>query len=77
MARAESFERGDEVLSRLPGSPIMTVLAVEGMKVRCSDEENRQHWFDTSGHDALSGSLPEADWRVLSTGRQSFATFGF
>jgi uncharacterized protein (DUF1330 family) len=37
MATIERFNRGDEVLSKLPGGSIMTVLAVEGMKVRCSD----------------------------------------
>ena len=47
MATIGTFKRGDEVLSRLPGGPIMTVLAVEGMKVRCSDEQDRQYWFDT------------------------------
>jgi hypothetical protein len=87
MAMAESFERGDEVLRRLPGAPTMTVLAVEGMKVRCPGEENRQYWFDTillerchsreaSGQDLLFSGHPEPDWRVLSTDRQSFATFG-
>ena len=44
---AMEFERGDEVLSKLSGTSIMTVLAVEGMKVRCSDEQDRQYWFDT------------------------------
>jgi len=24
----------------------MTVLAVEGLKVRCSDDQDRQYWFD-------------------------------
>jgi hypothetical protein len=47
MATIGTFKRGDEVLSRLPGGPIMTVLAVEGTKVRCSDEQDRQYWFDT------------------------------
>ena len=47
MATIETFKRGDEVLSKLLGGPIMTVLAVEGMKVRCSDEQDRQYWFDT------------------------------
>ena len=68
------FKRGDEVLSKLPGWSIMTVLAVEGMKVRCSDEQDRQYWFDTSllercewtqsdpdanGHDPLPQGFPE------------------
>jgi hypothetical protein len=44
---AMEFERGDEVLSKLSATSIMTVLAVEGMKVRCSDEHDRQYWFDT------------------------------
>jgi hypothetical protein len=47
MTTIETFKRGDEVLSKLPGRSIMTVLAVEGMKVRCSDERDRQSWFDT------------------------------
>jgi hypothetical protein len=47
MATIETFKRGDEVLSKLPGGSMMTVLAVEGMKVRCSDEQDRQYWFDT------------------------------
>jgi len=25
----------------------MIVLAVEGLKVRCSDDQDRQYWFDT------------------------------
>jgi hypothetical protein len=69
---AMEFERGDEVLSKLSGTSIMTVLAVEGMKVRCSDEQNRQYWFDTilercdwtqsesdgNGRDSLPQSFP-------------------
>ena len=47
MTTIETFKRGDEVLSKPPGRSIMTVLAVEGMKVRCSDEQERQYWFDT------------------------------
>jgi hypothetical protein len=46
MATIETFNRGDEVLSRFSGGSIMTVLAVEGLKVRCSDQEDRQYWFD-------------------------------
>jgi hypothetical protein len=46
MATIETFNRGDEVLSRFSGGSIMTVLAVEGLKVRCSDHEDRQCWFD-------------------------------
>ena len=48
MITLETFERGDEVLSRFSGGSIMTVLAVEGLKVRCSGEEDRQYWFDTN-----------------------------
>jgi hypothetical protein len=47
MATMETFKRGDEVLSKLPGGSIMTVVAADGMKVRCSDEQDRQYWFDT------------------------------
>jgi hypothetical protein len=47
MAAIEAFRRGDEVYIKAPGSPIMRVLAVEGLKVRCADNENLQYWFDT------------------------------
>jgi len=47
MGTIETFKRGDEVLSKLPGGSIMTVLAVEGLKVRCADDQDRQYWFDT------------------------------
>jgi hypothetical protein len=47
MVSFEVFKRGDEVLSKVPGSPLMTVLAVEGLKVRCADNQNAQYWFDT------------------------------
>jgi hypothetical protein len=47
MATVEAFKRGDEVLSKYPGGSIMTVLAVEGLKVRCTDSQNTQYWFDT------------------------------
>jgi hypothetical protein len=42
----EAFKRGDEVLSKFSDGSIMTVLAVEGLKVRCSDSQNLQYWFD-------------------------------
>jgi hypothetical protein len=48
MATMETFNRGDEVLSKLPGGSIMIVLAVEGLKVRCADDQERQYWFDTN-----------------------------
>jgi len=47
MGTLETFKPGDEVLSKLPGGSIMTVLAVEGLKVRCADDQDRQYWFDT------------------------------
>jgi hypothetical protein len=47
MARVEAFRRGDEVLSKFPGGSTMTVLAVEGLKVRCADSQDTQYWFDT------------------------------
>jgi hypothetical protein len=47
MATLEAFKRGDEVLSKYPDGSIMTVLAVEGLKVRCTDSQNTQYWFDT------------------------------
>jgi hypothetical protein len=50
------FKHGHEVLSKLSGTSIMTVLAVEGMKVRCSDEQDRQYWFDTI-------LLERCDWK--------------
>jgi hypothetical protein len=46
-AGIEAFKRGDEVLSKFPGDSIMTVSAVEGLKVRCADSQNTQYWFDT------------------------------
>ena len=48
MVAPESFKRGDEVLSKWPGRSTMIVLAVEGLKVRCSDEQDRQYWFDAN-----------------------------
>ena len=75
MTTMETFKRGDKVLSKLPGGSTMTVLAVEGMKVRCSDEQDRQYWFDTlllerrdwtqsgpdaTGEDSLPQSFPES-----------------
>jgi hypothetical protein len=65
---AIEFERGDEVLSKLSGTSIMTVLAVEGMKVRCSDEQNRQYWFDTILLERRYLTRCDAD----STGQDSF-----
>jgi hypothetical protein len=47
MAAVEAFKRGDEVLSKFPGGSLMMVLAVEGLKVRCTDQQNTQYWFDT------------------------------
>jgi hypothetical protein len=47
MATIEAFRHGDEVCIKAPGRPIMTVLAVEGLKVRCRDRENSQYWFDS------------------------------
>ena len=47
MTPIEAFRRGDEVYIKAPGSPIMRVLAVEGLKARCADNENLQYWFDT------------------------------
>jgi hypothetical protein len=46
-AAIEAFERGDEVLSKLPGGSIMTVLAIDGVKVRCRGGQDIQYWFDT------------------------------
>jgi hypothetical protein len=43
----EAFKQGDEVVSKLPGSSIMTVLGVDGLKVRCRDGQDIQYWFDT------------------------------
>ena len=48
MAAIEAFRHGDKVYIKAPGSPIMRVLAVEGLKVRCADGENLQYWFDTA-----------------------------
>jgi hypothetical protein len=46
MTTLEALKRGDEVLSMFPGGSIMTVLAVEGLMVRCADSQNTQYWFD-------------------------------
>jgi hypothetical protein len=43
MVRMETFNRGDEVLSSFLVDSIMTVLAVEGLKVRCSDNQDGQY----------------------------------
>ena len=74
METIETFNRGNEVLSRFSGGSIMTVLAVEGMKARCSNDHDRQYWFDTnllerhywrppgldaSGQDQLPAICPE------------------
>jgi hypothetical protein len=61
VATVETFERGDEVFSKLSGGPIMTVLAVEGLKVRCSDDQERQYWFDTSLLDRYHSTQPCPD----------------
>jgi hypothetical protein len=47
MATIEALRPGDKVCIKVPDSPIMTVLAVEGLKARCADGENLQYWFDT------------------------------
>jgi hypothetical protein len=47
MVTIEAFRPGDEVCVKVPDSPIMRVLAVEGLKARCADIENLQYWFDT------------------------------
>jgi hypothetical protein len=47
MATIESFRPGDEVCVKVPDSPIMRVLAVDGLKARCADIENLRYWFDT------------------------------
>ena len=47
MATIEALRPGDEVCIKVPDSPIMRVLAVEGLKARCADSENLQYWFDT------------------------------
>jgi len=57
-ATIDSFERGDEVFSKLPGGSIMTVLAVEGLKVRCSDDQERQYWFDTNSLERYHSTQP-------------------
>jgi hypothetical protein len=64
----ETFKLGDEVLSKLPGWSIMTALAVEGMKVRCSDEQDRQYWFDTSLLERRYWTRSDPD----TTGQDSF-----
>jgi hypothetical protein len=68
MTTVETFKRGDEVLSRFSGGSIMTVLAVEGLKVRCSGDEDRQYWFDTNLLERYHHSLgPAAAPSLLTT----------
>lgn len=57
----------------------MTVLAVEGIKVRCCDEQGSQYWFDTillkryrwtqPGPEA-AGSLPTISPELHSSGHR-------
>ena len=73
MARVEAFRRGDEVLSKFPGGSIMTVLAVEGLKVRCADSQDTQYWFDTI---MLERYEPFAEaWRNVERGSECFQLF--
>jgi len=71
MTTIETFNRGDEVLSKFPGGSIMTVLAIEGLKVRCSDDQDRQYWFDTNLLERYrwteAGSMPLATTRSLQS----------
>jgi len=75
MATAKSFERGDEVLSKIPGGSIMTVLAVEGLKVRCSDAQDRQYWYDSNllepYHWTPSGLVASDSALFVSAGSES------
>ena len=77
MAMMETFKRGDEVLSTLPGGSTMTVLAVEGMKVRCSDEQDRQYWFDTSLLERCDWTQSDPDATGEDLLPQSFPEFTF
>jgi hypothetical protein len=71
MATIETFNRGDEVLSKFPGGSIMTVLAVEGLKVRCSDNQDRQYWFDDFLLERYHQTRSGPDGIVPSVVRQS------
>ncbi len=62
MASIAALNRGDQVLSKLFGGPIMTVLAVEGLKVRCEDGLNQQYWFDTIMLERYQGEAE--DWNI-------------
>ena len=70
MTTMETFKLGDEVLS--PCGSKMTVLAVEGMKVRCSDEQDRQYWFDTSLLERRYWTRSDADTTGQDLFPQSF-----
>jgi hypothetical protein len=70
MAIIEMFNRGDEVLSKFPGGSLMTVLAVEGLKVRCSDNQDRQYWFDTILLERNQWTLASSDRIASSSIRQ-------
>ncbi len=61
MASIAALNRGDQVLSKLFGGPIMTVLAVEGLKVRCTDERNQQYWFDMIVLERYKGEAEEGE----------------
>jgi hypothetical protein len=57
MATFEALRPGDEVCIKVPDSPIMKVLAVEGLKARCADTENLQRsgpslFHQAAGYDA-------------------------
>jgi hypothetical protein len=62
----EAFKRGDEVLSKFPGSSIMTVLAVDGLKVRCRDGQDFQYWFDAMMLERYEG--PQKPGEASATG---------
>jgi hypothetical protein len=42
------LQQGRRSFEQFLGGSIMTVLAVEGLKVRCLDNQERQCWFDTN-----------------------------
>ncbi len=72
MTAIETLKRGDEVLSKFAGGSIMTVLAVEGMKVRCSDEQDRQYWFDTNLLERYRWTQPDPEVTGQDSLPQSF-----
>jgi len=77
MATIETFNRGDEVLSKFSAGSIMIVLAVEGLKARCSDDQERQYWYDTNLLERYHCTQPRPDAIDQASLPQSFSQVTF